>query len=193
MSGSASTSWPLARRAWAAQQLMRTLGLGSHRTAWFMPHRIREAMKGTTPEPTGSSGAYFGKLERRALTRRTLRLLLAAAKAVPTKRAILGLVERGGKVRTFHIHRATANDVRNVIVPQRVAQVRTAYRRKPDFMSSLAKSSTSMRPSIMPVTSTFMMMITRTPSKTSGQCSSAVCTGPISIAVRLTCTATSLN
>lgn len=29
---------------------------------------------------------------------------------------MLGLVERGGKVRTFHIHRATAQEVREVIV-----------------------------------------------------------------------------
>jgi transposase-like protein len=29
----------------SAHQLMRTLGIGSYRTAWFMAHRIREAMK----------------------------------------------------------------------------------------------------------------------------------------------------
>ena len=28
----------------SAHQLMRTLGIGSYRTAWFMAHRIREAM-----------------------------------------------------------------------------------------------------------------------------------------------------
>jgi hypothetical protein len=28
----------------SAHQLMRMLGLGSYRTAWFMAHRVREAM-----------------------------------------------------------------------------------------------------------------------------------------------------
>src|SRR5690349_4507170 len=53
----------------SAHQLMRTLGLGSYRTAWFMAHRIREAMKETSPEPMGGGGkvieadeTYFGKL-----------------------------------------------------------------------------------------------------------------------------------
>ena len=32
------------------------------------------------------------------------------------KRIVLGLVERGGKARSFHIHRATKNEVRSIIV-----------------------------------------------------------------------------
>jgi transposase-like protein len=45
--------WALAFRLMAsrkkgvsAHQLMRSLGLGSYRTAWFMAHRVREAMAG---------------------------------------------------------------------------------------------------------------------------------------------------
>src|ERR1700722_16400968 len=37
----------------SAHQLMRTLGLGSYRTAWFMAHRVREAMADRDPEPLG--------------------------------------------------------------------------------------------------------------------------------------------
>ena len=37
----------------SAHQLMRTLGLGSYRTAWFMAHRVREAMADHDPTPIG--------------------------------------------------------------------------------------------------------------------------------------------
>jgi transposase-like protein len=50
--------WALAFRLMAASkkgvsahQLMRMLGLGSYRTAWFMAHRVREAMADRDPEP----------------------------------------------------------------------------------------------------------------------------------------------
>ena len=40
----------------SAHQLMRMLGLGSYRTAWFMAHRVREAMADRDPEPLGGKG-----------------------------------------------------------------------------------------------------------------------------------------
>ena len=52
----------------SAMQLHRMLGFGSYRTAWFMAHRIREAMKSNDTTPMGSDGGdvfadetYFGK------------------------------------------------------------------------------------------------------------------------------------
>ena len=49
-------------------QLHRNLGFGSYRTAWFMAHRIREAMKSDDTTPMGSGGGdvfadetYFGR------------------------------------------------------------------------------------------------------------------------------------
>jgi transposase-like protein len=108
----------------SAHQLMRTLGLGSYRTAWFMAHRIREAMKETASEPMGGSGkiveadeTYFGKLETPRPRRKGSSPYTKKGKGGSAqKRAILGLVEREGMVRTFHIQRASANDVREVIV-----------------------------------------------------------------------------
>jgi transposase-like protein len=54
------TKWALAfhlmassKKGYSAHQLMRTLGLGSYRTAWFMAHRIREAMADHDPKPLG--------------------------------------------------------------------------------------------------------------------------------------------
>jgi transposase-like protein len=52
----------------SALQLHRNLGFGSYRTAWFMAHRIREAMKSSDTAPMGSGGGdvfadetYFGR------------------------------------------------------------------------------------------------------------------------------------
>ncbi len=54
----------------SAHQLFRVLGFGSYRTAWFMAHRIREAMTDRTPGPMGGGGktveadeTYIGRLE----------------------------------------------------------------------------------------------------------------------------------
>lgn len=52
----------------SATQLHRMLGFGSYRTAWFMAHRIREAMRSDDTTPMGSGGGdvfadetYFGR------------------------------------------------------------------------------------------------------------------------------------
>jgi transposase-like protein len=52
----------------SAMQLHRNLGFGSYRTAWFMAHRIREAMKSDDTTPMGQGGGdvfadetYFGR------------------------------------------------------------------------------------------------------------------------------------
>lgn len=52
----------------SALQLHRNLGFGSYRTAWFMAHRIREAMRLDNDTPMGSGGGdvfadetYFGR------------------------------------------------------------------------------------------------------------------------------------
>lgn len=61
---------------------------------------------------------YYGKLETpRVSKQRKGRPFTKKGKGGSAqKRAILGLVERGGDVRTFHIQNATAADVREVIV-----------------------------------------------------------------------------
>jgi transposase-like protein len=108
----------------SAHQLMRMLGLGSYRTAWFMAHRIREAMKDASPEPMGGPGkvieadeTYYGKLETpRPRNKYSPPPTRGGKSGGAQKRAVLGLVERGGKARTFHIHRATANEVREIMV-----------------------------------------------------------------------------
>ncbi len=107
----------------SAHQIHRTLGL-PYKTSWFMMHRIREAMREDDLSPLGGSGqtveadeTYFGKLETpRVSKQRQGRPYKRQTRGVGSKRAVLGLVERGGRVRTFHIAEATAVTVRDVIV-----------------------------------------------------------------------------
>lgn len=107
----------------SAHQLHRMLGV-TYKTAWFMAHRIREAMKEDIKSsgPLGGEGktveadeAYHGRREDGYVSpQRKGRPYLKKPK--PGKRSIVGLVERGGKVRTFHVKHATKAVVRDILV-----------------------------------------------------------------------------
>jgi transposase-like protein len=107
----------------SAHQIGRMLGV-TYKTAWFMCHRVREAMKDMNPDPMGGSGkvieadeTYFGKLETPRKRNKYYPPVTKGGNRGPAnKRAVLGLVERGGKVRTFHIARATSDEVHDIIV-----------------------------------------------------------------------------
>jgi transposase-like protein len=126
------TKWWLAthllsssKKGISSHQLHRMLGV-TYKTAWFMTHRIREAMKDDVSNsgPLGGEGkiieadeTYYGKLETpRKRSKYATPPTKGGKSGGAQKRAVLGLIERGGKVRTFHIHRATAAEVRDVIV-----------------------------------------------------------------------------
>lgn len=80
-------------------QLQRQLGLGSYRTAWFMSHRIREAMKEDGGGLLGSGGGTV-EIDETYVGRKPGRKI----KQGPAhKNAVFSLVERGGKVRSFHV------------------------------------------------------------------------------------------
>lgn len=107
------------KKGMSAAQLHRMLGFGSYRTAWFMAHRIREAMaeRGSVQKlgGDGSSGiveadeTYYGKVENPSeYTTKGERFRRSkAGKGPSNKRAVVALIERGGKARVFHV--ATAN------------------------------------------------------------------------------------
>ena len=91
----------------SSHQLMRTLDV-QYKTAWFMTHRIREAMRdGTLRPPLGGQGAVVEVDET----------FIGQKKDVPKRRgyahkhAVLSLVERGGKVRSFHVDGTKAADL----------------------------------------------------------------------------------
>ncbi|HUE70328.1 MAG TPA: IS1595 family transposase [Pirellulaceae bacterium] len=93
----------------SAHQLHRMLGIG-YEAAWFMEHRIREAMRDGGLAPLGGSGTpveadetYFGKQENpKPSWQRRGRPYLKGGVGPTGKRAVVALVERGGRVRSFH-------------------------------------------------------------------------------------------
>ena len=77
-----------------------------------MAHRIREAMRDGGLAPLGGEGkiveadeTYHGRIAkpRSRLRSASGRPYIKAASRPADKRAIVGLVERGGNVRTFHV------------------------------------------------------------------------------------------
>ena len=95
----------------SAHQLHRTLDI-TYRSAWFMAHRIREAMRAGGLAPMGGEGkiveadeTYFGPVEKpRPRSRGRIPTPTKGGRSGPAdKRAIVALVERGGNVRTFHV------------------------------------------------------------------------------------------
>jgi len=107
----------------SANQLHRTLGV-TLKTAWFMAHRIREAMREGGLSPLGGEGkiveadeTYFGKKDGPAPTVTTTgRPFTKSGKTGPShKRAVVALVERGGNVRSFHVQSATKENVAAIV------------------------------------------------------------------------------
>ncbi len=106
----------------SAHQLHRMLGI-TYKSAWFMAHRIREAMIDDNPEPMGGPGesiqadeTYFGKVEHPRTKTTSGRPFTKSGKFGPAnKRAIVSLVSKG-RARTFHVKNANARVVREILV-----------------------------------------------------------------------------
>jgi len=108
----------------SANQLARTLKC-TLKTGWFIGHRIREAMKVVGIEPLGGAGkvvetdeTYFGMIPRDEIMPRDPRKKATGKRAGirrPAYRAVLALVERGGKARTFHVAQADQNTVSKIM------------------------------------------------------------------------------
>lgn len=101
----------------SAHQMHRMLGI-TYKTAWFMCHRIREAMKATHTGPIGGRGktleadeTFWGQKPRAKGERKP-------RGGYQHKNVIVSLVERGGDVRSFHVPSATAGAVRHVLDEQ---------------------------------------------------------------------------
>src|SRR5437016_90382 len=93
----------------SAHQLHRMLEI-TYQSARFLCHRIREAMREEGFEPLGGAGknveadeTYFGETKVRRTTRTVGRPFTKRGKTGPSNKcAVVLLVERGGKVRSFH-------------------------------------------------------------------------------------------
>jgi transposase-like protein len=120
------------KKGFSAHQLHRTLGI-TYRSAWFMAHRIREAMRAGGLAPLGGEGmigeadeTYFGEVEERKPSKqRGNRPYTKGGRTGPaTKRAVLSLVERGGKVRSFHVPTMDKNAVTKIVTENISAETR---------------------------------------------------------------------
>lgn len=93
-----------------ANELNRHLGL-TCKSAWFIAHRIREAMKDETRPLAGpgkiinSDEAVGGGLKLKRLSGK-----------VGAKKKVVTLVERGGRARSFHITNIDHKNVRAALV-----------------------------------------------------------------------------
>lgn len=114
----------------SSNQLHRMLGV-TLKSAWFMSHRIREAMRSGALAPMGGPGSsgiveadetYFGKVAEPRTTRTDGTPFKKSGNKGPSnKRAIVALVERGGSVRSKHVVRADKETV-TAIVNENVAR-----------------------------------------------------------------------
>ena len=94
----------------SAHQISRTLEV-QYKTAWFLCHRIREAMRddksidflGGANKVVEADETYIGGKAKNRAHRE------------PAKKAVLSLVERDGRVRSFHVANVTAERVKPLI------------------------------------------------------------------------------
>jgi transposase-like protein len=128
------TQWAMAfylmnssKKGFSAHQLHRALGC-QYKTAWFMHHRIMEAMRqgGLDLPPMGGEGkvveadeTYFGPRKKPGPPTYRQRLGIKPTKGGNSgpgkKRAIVTLIERGGKARSFHVPRADKATVAKIV------------------------------------------------------------------------------
>src|SRR5580693_3850165 len=111
------------KKGMSAHQLHRALNL-DYKTAWFMCHRIREAMRAGGLGPLDGEGkivevdeTYHGKTEQPRVSpqRRGRPYNPRGSRGPKDKRAIVSLVERGGNVRSFHVPVADQATVEKIV------------------------------------------------------------------------------
>ena len=115
------------KKGMSAHQIHRMLGV-TYKTAWFMCHRIREAMTENKTPPMGgpdkvveADETYYGNkvsLKKKAAIKRagTGTGTKGGFSGVGNKYTVVSLVERGGNVRSFHVDRGTRANIREILV-----------------------------------------------------------------------------
>jgi transposase-like protein len=103
----------------SAHQLHRVLEV-QYKTAWFLAHRIREAMRSGDLTPMGGEGkvveadeTYVGGKEK---NRHKSKRFKTHAGGTWGKEIVFSLVERGGTVRSIHTPSVTAKTLRPILV-----------------------------------------------------------------------------
>jgi len=97
----------------SAHEIHRSLAV-TYKTAWFMMHRLREAMNELNPAPMGGEGqsiqadeTYYGHSSKRSKGYR---------KGHRHKASVIALVEPNRRARVFHVQKANTETVREILV-----------------------------------------------------------------------------
>src|SRR5271154_4305898 len=105
------------KKGFSAHQLHRTLGI-TYRSAWFLAHRIREAMSESDPSPLGGKDkvveadeTFIGPPDAIFVTGKGWQRI----RGTQTKRKVIALVERGGPARAFHVKELNAATIRKTL------------------------------------------------------------------------------
>lgn len=104
----------------SAHQLHRILGV-TYKTAWFMAHRLREAMRDGHLDPLGGQNKVVeadttwvgGKEKNKHRRKRTNR-----GRGAVGKEATFSLIERDGRVRSFHLPAVNAKTLKPILRAQ---------------------------------------------------------------------------
>jgi transposase-like protein len=133
-----------AKKGISAKQLQRDLGIGGYKTAWYLNHRIREAMQESNPQPLGGTveidETYVGGKQRRK----------GNAAALKNKHVVMGAVQRDGDLRLRHVANDEAHTFRGFIsanVGSDVERVMTdQHKSYPPALKSLNKINPDFAP-----------------------------------------------
>ena len=100
----------------SSKQLERMLGV-TYKTAWFMSHRIREAMTSSPDGLLGSGGGtveadetYWGNSHQSKISK-----LVGPVTGGSMKEKVFALVERDGKARSFHVQTVSAKSMKGIM------------------------------------------------------------------------------
>ena len=101
------------KKGFSAHQLHRTLGV-TYKTAWFMFHRIREAMRPDDLSPMGRAGQTV-EIDETIIGRQEGSPPRKGLHGFQFRDIVLTLVERGGAARSFHIDGTTIGTLMPII------------------------------------------------------------------------------
>ena len=106
------------KKGFSSHQLHRVLGV-TYKTAWFMTHRLREAMRDGKLPPLGGKGKaaeidehYVGGRQK---NKHAWKRLPKGSGPYAGKEPVFALVERGGKARSFHLPDVKGKTLREIV------------------------------------------------------------------------------
>lgn len=98
----------------SAHQIHRMLGV-TYKTAWFMEHRLREAMREKSPSKMGGGGKYVEVDETYIIKNKPRH---GRKLSIFDMEKVITLVERDGSARSFHVNSVNSNTIRKILREQ---------------------------------------------------------------------------